>query len=68
MEDNHTLCTEEQTPTDQMSPRMDQKALEVGERRHTKGLGEDTNTFERMRVSFEELVFIFSKICENLRT
>ena len=35
------------------------RPLEVGERRRTKGLGEDTNIFERRRVSFEELVFIF---------
>ena len=41
------------------------KPLEVGERRHTKGLGEDTNTFERMRVSFEELVFLFRKLLKT---
>ena len=41
------------------------KPLEVGERRRTKGLGEDTNTFERMRVSFEELFFIFQKLLKT---
>ena len=41
------------------------KLLEVGERRRTKGLGEYTNTSERMRVSFEELVFIFRKLLKT---
>jgi len=41
------------------------KPLEVGERRHTKGPGEDTNTFEQMRVSFEELVFIFENLLKT---
>ena len=41
------------------------KPLEVGERRRTKSLGEDTNTFERMRVSFEELVFIFENFWKS---
>ena len=34
-------------------------------KKRTKGLGEDTNTFEWMRVSFEELVFIFRKLLKT---
>ena len=46
---------------------LQKQPLEVGERRHTKGPGEDTNTFEQMRVSFEELVFIFENLLKTSR-
>ena len=44
---------------------LHQKAFRSRRKKAYKGLGEDTNTSDRMRVSFEELVFIFRKLLKT---